>query len=151
MDRSLFQRLLDWSFFSGQENHPRTGRMEVYGCECQRRRHLPGLKLTPSRGSVVDRMGFDTPVAHAVNDECFFLKLSEKKWNTKTLRLGSKVARLKLKGISCRIDRRWNIAVESKQRETPHHSLNAKNLLWDFLFIFICMLTYRVIENALFS
>jgi len=49
--------------------------MEVYGCECQRRRHLPGLKLTPSRGSVVDRMGFDTPVAHAVNDECFFLKI----------------------------------------------------------------------------
>lgn len=53
--------------------------MEVYGCECQQRRHLPGLKLTPSRGSVVDRMGFDTPVAHAVNDECFFLKISEKK------------------------------------------------------------------------
>lgn len=102
--------------------------MEVYGCECQQRRHLPGLKLTPSRGSVVDRMGFDTPVAHAVNDECIFRKISREKVKTTTLRLGSKAARLKLKGISCRIDRRWNIAVQSKQRETPHHSLNANSI-----------------------
>jgi hypothetical protein len=49
--------------------------MEAYGCECQRRRHLSSFQLTPSRGSVVYRMGLDTPVAHAVNDECLILTL----------------------------------------------------------------------------
>lgn len=128
MVRGSFLRPFYWSLNTGQENNPRTSRMEVYGCECRRRRHLSLFKLTSSRGSVVYRMGLDTPVAHAVNDECLIWAFYEFRFKPKaaTLHLGSKIARLKLKGISCRVDRRWNIAVETIQRVTPHHSLNTK-------------------------
>ncbi len=156
MDRSLFSKLLNWSQLLGRENNPRTGRMEVYGCECPRRRHSSDTWLTPSCGSVVYRMGLDTPVVHAVNDECFIWISRFQSWkhtfrcksNTTTLRLGSKVARLKLKGISCRVDRRWNIAVESKQRETPHHFLNAKQPIVRF-FLFLKK-TFSEIKTRLF-
>lgn len=84
-------------------------------------------------------MGFDTPVAHAVNDKCiilnFFMKFSMFESKTTTLRLGSKAARLKLKGISCRVDRRWNIAVETKQRVKPYHSLYAIQFIVRFYYL----------------
>jgi hypothetical protein len=55
-------------------------------------------------------MGLETPVFHAVNDRCEIL-YQNSQLKAQTPRLGSTIARLKLKGIDRRADRRWNIAV----------------------------------------
>ncbi len=47
-----------------------------------------------------------------------------------TLRLGSKVARLKLKGIGSRGGQRWNMRFISIQREKPYPSLHKSKFLY---------------------
>lgn len=47
-----------------------------------------------------DQRGFDTLVVYTLTNECWtFIKLCLSYVNAKTLRLGSTIARLKLKGI----------------------------------------------------
>ena len=74
-----------------------------------------------------ERTGLDTPVVLAVNDEHLTVgppiaSRSQRKWLV--LRLGSMVARLKLKGIDGGSHKRWRMWLNSRLREEPYPSLD---------------------------
>ena len=73
-----------------------------------------------------ERTGLDTPVVHAVNDvHLIRVVLTSPGSKQKCLvhRLGSTVARLKLKGIDGGSHKRWSMWFNSKQRAEPYLGL----------------------------
>ncbi|KAH9292424.1 hypothetical protein KI387_022102, partial [Taxus chinensis] len=79
-----------------------------------------------------EQTGSDTLVVHAVNDECSSLVYqyiglywtgSGAQLTRETLRLGSTVARLKLKGIDGGLHKRWSMWFNSIQRAEPYQPL----------------------------
>ena len=73
-----------------------------------------------------ERTGLDTPVVLAVNDEHWVggpPMDSLPQGNREVLRLGSMVARLKLKGIDGGPHKRWSMWFNSMQREEPYLAL----------------------------
>ena len=72
-----------------------------------------------------EQTGLDTPVVLAVNDEHWTGGLHSFPVVAKVevLRLGSMVARLKLKGIDGGSHKRWSMLLNSKQREEPYPGL----------------------------
>ena len=73
-----------------------------------------------------ERTGLDTPVVHAVNDvHLIRVVLTSPGSKQKCLvhRLGSTVARLKLKGIDGGSHKRWSMLLNSRQREEPYLGL----------------------------
>ena len=78
-----------------------------------------------------ERTGLDTPVVLAVNDEHWvgdsprdFLPQRKRE----VLRLGSMVARLKLKGIDGGSHKRWSMWLNSRLREKPYPGLDMQRL-----------------------
>ena len=74
-----------------------------------------------------ERTGLDTPVVLAVNDEHWvggspMGSLPQRK--REVLRLGSMVARLKLKGIDGGSHKRWSMWLNSRLREEPYPGLD---------------------------
>ncbi len=68
-----------------------------------------------------EQTGLDTLVVHAVNDEHLVLRVSTPavpKLTHKVLRLGSTVARLRLKGIDGGPHKRWSMWFNSTTRRT---------------------------------
>ena len=77
-----------------------------------------------------ERTGLDTPVVLAVNDEHWTGGLHSFSVVAKVevLRLGSMVARLKLKGIDGGSHKRWSMWLNSRQREEPYPRLDMHGL-----------------------
>ncbi len=78
-----------------------------------------------------ERTGLDTPVVLAVNDEHWVGGSSigfRPKRKCLVLRLGSMVARLKLKGIDGGSHKRWRMWLNSRLREEPYPSLDMHGL-----------------------
>ena len=73
-----------------------------------------------------EQTGLDTPVVLAVNDEHWTGGLHSFPVVAKVevLRLGSMVARLKLKGIDGGSHKRWRMWLNSRLREEPYPSLD---------------------------
>ena len=72
--------------------------------------------------------GLDTLVVHAVNGECsssWVLTPAVTKLTHEALRLGSTVARLKLKEIDGGPHKRWSMLFNSKQRAEPYLDLTS--------------------------
>ena len=73
-----------------------------------------------------EQTGLDTLVVHALNDDHWTLggiSLLVSKLTREVIRLGSTVARLKLKGIDGGPHKRWSMWFNSKQREEPYQIL----------------------------
>ena len=79
-----------------------------------------------------EQTGLDTPVVLAVNDEHWTGGLHSFPVVAKVevLRLGSMVARLKLKGIDGGSHKRWSMWLNSRQREEPYPRLDMVGLVW---------------------
>ena len=78
-----------------------------------------------------ERTGLDTPVVLAVNDEHWIggpPMGSLSQGNREVLRLGSMVARLKLKGIDGGSHKRWSMWLNSRLREKPYPGLDMQGL-----------------------
>ncbi len=78
-----------------------------------------------------ERTGLDTPVVHAVNDEHQLFEQTTVQVAQLTrlvFRLGSTVARLKLKGIDGGPHKRWSMWFNSTQREEPYLGLTSSAL-----------------------
>ena len=78
-----------------------------------------------------ERTGLDTPVVLAVNDEHWVEGPSiafQPQRKCLVLRLGSMVARLKLKGIDGGSHKRWRMWLNSRLREEPYPSLDMHGL-----------------------
>ena len=78
-----------------------------------------------------ERTGLDTPVVLAVNDEHWVGGSpmgSLPKGNREVFRLGSMVARLKLKGIDGGSHKRWSMWLNSRLRAEPYHGLDMHGL-----------------------
>ena len=78
-----------------------------------------------------ERTGLDTPVVLAVNDEHLIVGppiASRSQRNCLVLRLGSMVARLKLKEIDGGSHKRWRMWLNSRLREEPYPSLD---MVWN--------------------
>ena len=78
-----------------------------------------------------ERTGLDTPVVLAVNDEHWVggpPMDSLPQGNREVLRLGSMVARLKLKGIDGGSHKRWSMWLNSRLREKPYPGLDMQGL-----------------------
>ena len=78
-----------------------------------------------------EQTGLDTLVVHAVNVECSSSRVltpAVTKLTQEALRLGSTVARLKLKGIDGGPHKRWSMWFNSKQRAEPYLGLTCKLL-----------------------
>ncbi len=76
-----------------------------------------------------EQTGLDTPVVLALNDECLVWRVSipaVPKLTHLAFRLGSTVARLKLKGIDGGPHKRWSMWFNSTQREEPYPGLNSE-------------------------
>ena len=76
-----------------------------------------------------EQTGLDTLVVHAVNGESsssWVLTPAVTKLTHEALRLGSTVARLKLKEIDGGPHKRWSMLFNSKQREEPYQGLTCK-------------------------
>ncbi len=74
-----------------------------------------------------ERTGLDTPVVLAVSDEHLVGDPpigSRPKRKCQVLRLGSMVARLKLKGIDGGSHKRWRMWLNSRLREEPYPGLD---------------------------
>ncbi len=74
-----------------------------------------------------EQTGLDTLVVHAVNDEHLVwreLTPAVPELTRQVFRLGSTVARLKLKGIDGGPHKRWSMWFNSTQREEPYLGLN---------------------------
>ncbi len=70
-----------------------------------------------------EQTGLDTPVVLALNDECLVWRVpipAVPKLTRLAFRLGSTVARLKLKGIDGGPHKRWSMWFNSTQREEPY-------------------------------
>ena len=77
-----------------------------------------------------ERTGLDTPVVLAVNDGHWVGGSpmgSLPKRKREVPRLGSMVARLKLKGIDGGSHKRWSMWLNSRLREEPHLGLTCRN------------------------
>jgi hypothetical protein len=75
-----------------------------------------------------EQTGLDTLVVHAVNVECSSSRVltpAVTKLTQEALRLGSTVARLKLKGIDGGPHKRWSMWFNSKQRAEPYLDLTS--------------------------
>ena len=75
-----------------------------------------------------EQTGLDTLVVHAVNVECSSSRVltpAVTKLTQEALRLGSTVARLKLKGIDGGPHKRWSMWFNSKQRAKPYLGLTS--------------------------
>ncbi len=73
-----------------------------------------------------EQTGLDTLVVHALNDANWMLvstRRSVSKLTRQVRRLGSTVARLKLKGIDGGPHKRWSMWFNSMQREEPYLAL----------------------------
>ena len=73
-----------------------------------------------------EQTGLDTLVVHALNDENWTLggiRLLVSKLTREVLRLGSTLARVKLKGIDGGPHKRWSMWFNSMQREEPYLAL----------------------------
>ena len=73
-----------------------------------------------------EQTGLDTLVVHAVNVECSSSRVltpAATKLTQEALRLGSTVARLKLKGIDGGPHKRWSMWFNSMIREKPYQGL----------------------------
>ncbi len=80
-----------------------------------------------------ERTGLDTPVALAVNDGHLVLGVLSPPVPELTRyvpRLGSTVARLKLKGIDGGPHKRWSMWFNSTQREEPYRGSNGNCNSW---------------------
>ena len=80
-----------------------------------------------------EQTGLDTLVVHALNDVYWllgFLTLVTK-LTREVDRLGSTVARLKLKGIDGDPHKRWMMWINSMQREKPYPALTCQECLGD--------------------
>ena len=78
-----------------------------------------------------ERTGLDTPVVLAVNDGHWVEGSpmgSLPKGNREVPRLGSMVARLKLKGIDGGSHKRWSMWLNSRLREEPYPGLDMHGL-----------------------
>ena len=81
-----------------------------------------------------EQTGLDTLVVHALNDVYWLLGTI---WSLVTKltrevdRLGSTVARLKLKGIDGDPHKRWMMWINSMQREKPYLALTCRKVLRD--------------------
>ena len=78
-----------------------------------------------------EQTGLDTPVVLAVNDEHWIGGSSigfQSQRKCLVLRLGSMVARLKLKGIDGGSHKRWRMWLNSRLREEPYPSLDMHGL-----------------------
>ena len=78
-----------------------------------------------------ERTGLDTPVVLAVNDEHWVggpPMGSLPQGNREVLRLGSMVARLKLKGIDGGSHKRWSMWLNSRLRAEPYPRLDMHGL-----------------------
>ena len=76
-----------------------------------------------------EQTGLDTLVVHAVNVECSSSRVltpAVTKLTQEALRLGSTVARLKLKGIDGGPHKRWSMLFNSKQRAEPYLDLTSR-------------------------
>ena len=76
-----------------------------------------------------EQTGLDTLVVHAVNGECsssWVLTPAVTKLTHEALRLGSTVARLKLKEIDGGPHKRWSMLFNSKQRAEPYLDLTSR-------------------------
>ena len=76
-----------------------------------------------------EQTGLDTPVVLALNDECLVWRVSipaVPELTRKAFRLGSTVARLKLKGIDGGPHKRWSMWFNSTQREEPYLGSNGR-------------------------
>ncbi len=79
-----------------------------------------------------EQTGLDTLVVHAVNVECSSSRVltpAVTKLTQEALRLGSTVARLKLKGIDGGPHKRWSMWFNSKQRAEPYLGLTSREPL----------------------
>ena len=78
-----------------------------------------------------EQTGLDTLVVHALNDENWTLggiRLLVSKLTREVLRLGSTLARVKLKGIDGGPHKRWSMWFNSMQREEPYQALTSSEL-----------------------
>ena len=79
-----------------------------------------------------EQTGLDTLVVHAVNVECSSSRVltpAVTKLTQESLRLGSTVARLKLKGIDGGPHKRWSMWFNSTQRAEPYPALTSLEFL----------------------
>jgi hypothetical protein len=75
-----------------------------------------------------EQTGLDTLVVHALNDENWTLggiRLLVSKLTREVLRLGSTLARVKLKGIDGGPHKRWSMWFNSMQRAEPYLALTS--------------------------
>jgi hypothetical protein len=78
-----------------------------------------------------EQTGLDTLVVHALNDDHWTLggiSLLVSKLTREVIRLGSTLARVKLKGIDGGPHKRWSMWFNSMQREEPYLVLTS----WEF-------------------
>ena len=78
-----------------------------------------------------EQTGLDTLVVHALNEltSCWEVKFSVTQPTREVNRLGSTVARLKLKGIDGDPHKRWMMWINSMQREKPYLPLTCQEAL----------------------
>ena len=75
-----------------------------------------------------EQTGLDTLVVHALNDDHWTLggiSLLVSKLTREVIRLGSTLARVKLKGIDGGPHKRWSMWFNSMQREEPYLALTS--------------------------
>ena len=97
--------------------------MRRYQEEHLRRRRVARLTLTLSARKPGEQTGLDTPVVLALNDEYLVsgvLILRVPSLTFLVFRLGSTLARVKLKGIDGDPHKRWSMWFNSTQREEPY-------------------------------
>ena len=78
-----------------------------------------------------ERTGLDTPVVLAVNHEHWAVRspmVASPQRKREVLRLGSMVARLKLKGIDGGSHKRWSMWLNSRLRAKPYPGLDMHGL-----------------------
>ena len=83
-----------------------------------------------------EQTGLDTLVVHALNDDHWTLggiSLLVSKLTREVIRLGSTLARVKLKGIDGGPHKRWSMWFNSMQREEPYLALTCTELSRDGL------------------
>ncbi len=80
-----------------------------------------------------EQTGLDTLVVHALNDVYWLLegKTFSNEATREVDRLGSTVARLKLKGIDGDPHKRWMMWINSMQREKPYLALTCQECFRD--------------------
>ena len=96
----------------------------------------PWVKIDAHARKRGEQTGLDTLVVHALNDANWMLvstRRSVSKLTREVIRLGSTVARLKLKGIDGGPHKRWMMWFNSMQREKPYPPLTCTEFARDGL------------------